>query len=252
MDLKKSRRKTLFGKEAQDFINAHPNKRNDLRYHPLQDIATYYELPDGQIISAVVNTVDEERVKNVIAEMGNWHTELPSVSFEFIFESAEAVINRNKKLEESLANDPLLSQGHILTKLVTNGINFPKDLPNWKNVISTCLNISIDSLDGSLDSLKLIDKQKKNLNVSVIDFNKNLLIPIFGYIGEVIKCYWSGKWQIVQLKSSPDIFEPLIELPNGELIRYYPEYLDMLVDGFKNFSSYTIADYYTEFYNKKF
>lgn len=252
MNFRKLLGKTVTGKKAAEFI-MHPKKlRNDLRYHPTQDVSNYYELEDGSVVAARVVTEDDEHVKAYITEFGKFISELPRVNVERIFTSETEVKELNKQIHDSIASDPLLTTGHILTNIVTTGELFPTGLPDWKHAIGKSLQIPIDRLDATLSSLALIDGQMKMLKIKLADFNKTLLVPIFGYTGEVIREFWQGEWLMKPSKQYPNIFEPFIQKADGTLLKYYPEFIDMVVEKYKSFSSHTIADFFTEFDGKRY
>lgn len=119
---------------------------------------------------------------------------------------------------------------HILTGIETYGEEFPQKVPVLIQELAIALNIEIDKLDKSEDSLTLIDLYFFN-NTDTIDeafLNANIM-RLEAYQGEIFMKKYGGEWK-VEYNREFDIYVPFISL-NSYKISFYFDTLKGFLEG---------------------
>lgn len=125
--------------------------------------------------------------------------------------------------------------------LVSRPEDFLKFVGGAKKIISEKLNIEITRLDGSLESLNLLDAE---INKYLCDkyFVSELSLPIVVYVGEVLKSRAKGTWSFEKYEPTK-YFRAFIKNPDGTEI----DFISAIFSEFKNqistgdFASYAVA-----------
>ncbi|WP_435353253.1 hypothetical protein [Emticicia sp. SJ17W-69] len=118
---------------------------------------------------------------------------------------------------------------HLLNGKETFGVSFPMKVRSLILELSEILDIEINKLDKSIDSLKLLDialYHKQNLIDE--DFINSNLMRIEAYLGEVFIQNYGGTWQ-VDYNEKFNIYIPFVSI-NGKKISFYPYVMENLLE----------------------
>lgn len=127
-----------------------------------------------------------------------------------LYESRQAIVNRR---------DELLEQPyslHVLEGLLPQGPHFIEAIPGLVDELAKTLGIAREKLDGSLESLELVQKalntkfrpRKRILEIP------NLFAAIVAYTGEVARILTNGRWHLNEVHGG--IWEPYILFDDGD------------------------------------
>lgn len=242
MDYKKFRNKAFYGKEAEEFLSMGLKVRNDLRYHKTNDVNWYFETEDGQIILAMVSKSDTPAVISHKEEFGFWPGEdehpLPHVFTSAVYPSEEALL--------AVRNAPVFPpDGHPLLAYTKDAPDYLDKIEQWRQIIANRLDISLELLDYSLGSLKLIDNQRKKKRLKQIVFLKELFGAAMGYVYEYVRRYWNGRFEMRQSVMDETVWEPVIITADGNDIIFFDSLWDEAYEYYSSFSLYDHAERYT-------
>lgn len=116
---------------------------------------------------------------------------------------------------------------HFLTK------DFISNAPEISFKLSTLLCISLDSLDGTVESLALIDTALRKVGIG--NTNEDELIdPLVAYFGQVLVNYTNGQWKLKQVGNPKS--EIYIKGADGKLYDPYNPVTKILINAESVFS----------------
>ena len=225
------------GLEAEKILMTYCITRQDLTYDDIFDKHEYRQNDEGEIL---VTTVVHKPVEGYIYPE---RMVFPLLHIEEIFRNIDEVSTYRKSMRAILTIP--IEGYHVLHGYTNDRPDFPNGLSDWKSSLSKHLGIGPDIPSGTLESLKIIDSQLKRKKISKKAFFDTLFASVLGYTGEVIRIYWGGIWHMEEAAKSKAIWEPNIELPNGDVISYFMFLYEMAEEHYKSFSSFTTAQWYT-------
>lgn len=132
-------------------------------------------------------------------------------------------------LLDNMEKNKAIGAQHILKGHLAYGKDFIKHVPELVDNLATLFNIPRSELDNSLESL-----YKLNPKVKRRGRKKSLEMPVFSalvaYIGEVMRRYTNGHWEMWLSWQDGETWEPWIVDPEGRACSPWDHLYDMLYE----------------------
>lgn len=187
--------------------------RNDLR-RDLFDNGTYYLFPDGGLL---------------------W-LQYYDQGIAHYYASIEQMQQMRKEAELIGKQPPK----HLLSGLILEGADFPKATQRYTSELAKLLDISLEQLNGTFESLKLVDTAIKTQRIGFKRYIKSVYPLVLAYCGEVIIHHTGGKWKM-EHNALANVWEPRIEFPDGRVVPFFVELFEDAQEDYKNYSIYETA-----------
>jgi len=140
------------------------------------------------------------------------------------------------------------------------GVYYLTHIDTIINEFSKKIDIPLSELDKSIESLYKIEAKIKPLKLDAYELQRDYLLYVITYCGEVIRNKKGGNWALHQLTfDDKTVYEPYIALDNGreytplwgfyEEINEHPERLSIAVTIEAEIGKYDLYDYMQK--NKK-
>lgn len=150
--------------------------------------------------------------------------------------------------EESLKailNEPDIRKDgeHQLANLIPDDKEFLKQKEIYIQDLANQLNIPIEKLDRSLNSLRLIDRMyKKKPPANKIEFFNKDYLYLIAYLGEVYRKEVGGEWYF-ERKPGVESYIPYIKLKNGKKLDPWYHLFTELYEHYENFRIHVIGEF---------
>ncbi|HYF31698.1 MAG TPA: hypothetical protein VD993_11325 [Chitinophagaceae bacterium] len=199
-------------KEVKEIFTRYDlRSRNDLKYDNT-DPFDYYELPDGRIL--------------LVLGFGN---------------DTGIMYRSEQELMHIMAKPDIRSSGeHVLADLIPSDTQFIEKKEAYITALSIKLAISIEKLDKSLASLKLIDSAYRRNRPEPSEFFAKDFLYIITYLGEVYCKELEGRW-VFEKQVTNKSYEPYIELEDGQKLDTFIRLFKECYENYANFSIYALA-----------
>jgi hypothetical protein len=130
-----------------------------------------------------------------------------------LYESRQAYIDYERECIAYNSNP-----GHMFDELMPGrDVTFLADVPQLVDSLAEKLCIPRDKLDGSIDSMRLVDRRSRR---DPRGTTPELYPELVAYVGEVMRAQTGGRWENVVAESDGETLEPWVVGPDGR--RYNP------------------------------
>jgi hypothetical protein len=134
---------------------------------------------------------------------------LPTGEVLIVHDDGSGIIWKSRAVVENIISTTPTDPTHILANMMPIGQGFVEAVPALIKSLATRLGIDSAVLDGSVESLKVIDKYVfDRIGAAACLADAGLFQELVAYFGEVIRIKRGGVWELRRVE--PAIWEPWI------------------------------------------
>jgi hypothetical protein len=158
-------------------------------------------------------------------------------------EGGGALYASEKDLEDLMSFLNKNAKAHPLENGLPNGVYYLTHIDSIIQEFSQKIQIDSARMDKTLESLKIIESKLKELRLDEFQLEREYLVYLMTYCGEIIRKNVGGDWTLKELTiNNKLVYEPVIRVQeNRDYSPLWPIYNEM-TERPSNFSFYTALD----------
>jgi hypothetical protein len=119
--------------------------------------------------------------------------------------------------------------GHILEGRLPQGQSFPGQVPQLTATLAELVELPVDVLDYSVESLKPLDQRVKERYKPAERLGTAIFPCLIAYLGEVVRLRVDGTWEMRQ-SGHANVWEPWVRSPDGREFAPFVCIYDQLIN----------------------